>query len=605
MAAPSRDPAASIQVSASSDAAPLDIWHESFPELARSHGLSLGSLPTATVEESETGAALFAFQLLLRERAIRKQFRGSLTGPQSRFAQWISGPGAVGLGLSVKAQAMIQRAFAQPQGEHVYQVYLNNPELQGTYRLGLLPAGQAHFLAWLTTHGKRDHRITEVDVLWFLVRSRDQVGRGLALTYLLQPVWQQQHPNGLTDQGWQRLCQWYREAYPQPEEDGDPFAAPPQLIEMATVDAGRKDRLIGVNVISHFCNPSGIQQAAVWTKTALERAGLRTSCRDVPVPRHVVPTDREQWLGLEIFPVTILTHAATPFFASGYERAGLLPGENVYRIAYWAWELEAVPDDWVKAAELVDEIWAPTEFVAEAMRRRMPCPVFRMPPGVEIGPIEPIARGELGLPEDHFIFLFMFDLHSQMHRKNPVGVFEAFREAFRDDDKATLVIKCTGGDIHGGDLAILGETIRGRNVILLDRLMTRAQAYGLIGMSDCFVSLHRSEGFGLGLAEAMLLGKPVIATGYSGNLDFMTRENSYLVDYEMVEITEDRPIYTRGNIWAEPSIPHASALMRQVYDRPAEARARARCVRPEIQQLLSLEAAGRRMRSRLEQILAR
>ena len=122
-------------------------------------------------------------------------------------------------------------------------------------------------------------------------------------------------------------------------------------------------------------------------------------------------------------------------------------------------------------------------------------------------------------------------------------------------------------------------------------------------MADCFVSLHRSEGFGLGLAEAMLLGKPVIATGYSGNLDFMNRENSLLVDFEMVEIKEDRPIYTRGNFWAEPSIRHAAALMRDVYERPAEARARAHGAQPEIQRLLSLEAAGKRMRARLQEIM--
>jgi glycosyltransferase involved in cell wall biosynthesis len=358
----------------------------------------------------------------------------------------------------------------------------------------------------------------------------------------------------------------------------------------------------GVNILSHFCNPSGIQQAAFWVKVALERAGLRTSCRDVPVPRRVVPNDREKWLGLEIFPVTILTQAATPYFESGYERSGLLPKEGVYRIAYWNWELEAVPDEWVEVAELVDEIWSPTKFVAQAMRSRMPRPVYHMLPGVEVGPIETVTRRSLNIPENHTVFLFMFDLHSQLHRKNPGAVFRAFRAAFRDDDQATLVIKTSGGDIHSADLALLRETIRGRNVILLDEMMTRAEAYGLIEMCDCFVSLHRSEGFGLGLAEAMLMAKPVIATGYSGNLDFMNRENSFLVDYERVEIKEDRPIYTRGNFWAEPSIEQAAAYMREVYERRDEARARAQRTQAETQSLLSLEAAGERMRARLDQI---
>jgi glycosyltransferase involved in cell wall biosynthesis len=322
------------------------------------------------------------------------------------------------------------------------------------------------------------------------------------------------------------------------------------------------------------------------------------------VPRHLVPSDREQWLGLEIFPVTILTQAATPYFESGYERSGLLPGENVYRIAYWNWELETVPDDWVEVAQLVDEIWSPTEFVAKAMRARMPRPVYHMLPGVDVGPVETVARASVGIPEDHFIFLFMFDLHSQVHRKNPGAVFRAFREAFREDDKATLVIKTTGGDIHSADLKLVRETIGGPNVILLDKMMSRAQAYGLIAMADCFVSLHRSEGFGLGLAEAMLMAKPVIATGYSGNLAFMNRNNSLLVDYELVEIKEDCPIYTRGNFWAEPCPKQAASYMRDVYEHRDEACARALRGQAETQSLLSLEAAGQRMRARLDQIVA-
>jgi glycosyltransferase involved in cell wall biosynthesis len=496
-------------------------------------------------------------------------------------------------------------------GERVRDIYLNNPELQKIYPLGLLPAGQLHFVQWLTTHGRRDQKLTDAEIFQFLRDSAEDEPRGLCFTYLLQPRWQEHFPRALTKHGWDEFRRWIEAAY-------GPYLRKPLPREIPSILSGGLPRsndsaaaaktprpLAGVNLLSHFCNPSGIQQAALWTKKSLERVGLRTSCRDVPVPRHVVPTDREQWLGLEMFPFTILTHAATPFFESGYERAGLLRRENVYRIAYWAWELETVPNDWVKAAELVDEIWAPTEFVAQAMRRRMPHPVFRMLPGVEVGPMEAVGRADLGIPQDHFVFLFMFDLHSQMHRKNPVGVFEAFREAFRGGDKATLLVKSTGGDIHNADLALLREIIRGQNIILLDRLMTRPQAYGLIAMADCFVSLHRSEGFGLGLAEAMLLGKPVIATGYSGNLDFMTPDNSLLVNYETIEISEDRPIYTRGNFWAEPSVPHAAALMRKVYEDPEEAHARARRAQPQIQEQLSLEAAGRRMRARLEKIFAR
>jgi glycosyltransferase involved in cell wall biosynthesis len=266
--------------------------------------------------------------------------------------------------------------------------------------------------------------------------------------------------------------------------------------------------------------------------------------------------------------------------------------------------LENVPDEWVEVAPLIEEIWSPTEFVARAMRKRMPLEVYKMLPGVEVGRIELVARATFGIPDDHCVFLFMFDLHSQIHRKNPAAVVRAFEKAFRADDKATLVIKTSGGDMHAGDLAQLQEITRGPNVLLVHESLSRAAAYGMIEMCDCYVSLHRSEGFGLGMAEAMLLAKPVIATGYSGNLDFMTPENSMLVDYSIVEIAEDRPLYTKGNFWAEPSVEHAAAYMRHVSEHRDEVAARAKIVQPQIQAALSLEAAGHRMRARLQQIHA-
>lgn len=573
------------------DAAPLDIFAEVSRQPIALQPLLRGTATATDAEISEAHAATFVLGIYRQQqRRMAARLRNRRLSDGS-LGKWMLCH-AARLGISAVAAKKIRGVFRRRPGKVIYDIYLNDPDLQQTYRLALLPAGQANFVTWLTTHGRVHKSLTDSQILWFLYESAETVGHGLALTYLLRPDWQREFPVALTKVGWKTFVRELRRHYG------------PRLIRPQRARLKRMPSLAprGVNILSHFCNPSGIQQAALWTKAALERAGFGTSCRDVPVPRYVVPPDREDWLGLEVYPVTILTHAAEPYFESGYERAGLLPRENVYRIAYWAWELENVPDEWVNAAERVDEIWAPTRFVAEAMRARMSKPVHHLLPGVEIGPLEAVSRASIGVPEDHFVFLFMFDFHSQVHRKNPVALFRAFQKAFRKADRATLLIKATGGDIHSADLAKLRETIRGPNVILLDRMMTRAQAYGLIAMSDCFVSLHRSEGFGLGLAEGMLLAKPVIGTAYSGNMDFMNADNSLLVDYEMVQITEDRPIYTRGNRWAEPSIEHAATLMREVFENPAKARARAERAQPEIQRLLSLEAAGERMRRRLEQI---
>lgn len=593
------------------DAAPLDILDSAFPSTAGAAGVQIPLLAAAQAESSEGHAAIFLIGLLRNNVDLRRRFPSALgDGNRSGFARWLE-ERAGELALSKIALQKIRGALRHGPGRRVYEIYLNDPELQKLYPLGLLPLGQLHFFDWLTTHGRRDQGLRNEEILWFLHESAEEGGRGWYLTYLLQPKWQEFFPCALTPQGWKDFRQWLRVSYGENLTKALPSTIPPILskadqrsLECSPQGGPQSRGVEGVNILSHFCNPSGIQQAALWTKAALERAGLRTSCRDVPVPRRILPRDRDQWLGLENFPITILNHAGIPYFVSGYERSGLFRREGVFRVAYWSWELETLPDEWIEAAQLVDEIWSPTEFVAKAMRSRIPRPVYNMLPGVEIGEVEPISRSALGIPEHHFVFLFMFDLHSQLHRKNPMGVLRAFQNAFREDDAATLVIKATGGDIFFKDLALLRATVRGKNIVLLEELLPRAQAYGLIALSDCFVSLHRSEGFGLGLAEAMLMSKPVIATGYSGNLAFMNCENSLLVDYEIVGIAEDRPLYTKGNFWADPSIEHAAACMRQVYEQREEARERAVRVQPDIQRQLSIKTAGQRMRERLTQIQA-
>ncbi len=154
---------------------------------------------------------------------------------------------------------------------------------------------------------------------------------------------------------------------------------------------------------------------------------------------------------------------------------------------------------------------------------------------------------------DRFALLFIFDFLSVLERKNPLGLVDAFTRAFRPDEGPMLVIKTINGDLRLSDLerlrAVAGDR---RDVLIVDRYYTEEQKNALVGACDCYVSLHRSEGFGLTMAEAMALGKPVIATGYSGNLHFMTPENSYLVDYVRVNVPTGCEPYPTTACWAEP-----------------------------------------------------
>jgi glycosyltransferase involved in cell wall biosynthesis len=238
-------------------------------------------------------------------------------------------------------------------------------------------------------------------------------------------------------------------------------------------------------------------------------------------------------------------------------------------VGYWYWELEDLPREWDYALETVDEIWVPTEFVAGAMRRSTTKPVVKIPPPIEVKLSRVYRRSDFRLPEDRFLFLFFFDFNSFVRRKNPDGPIAAFKRAFgagRSD--VGLVIKSINGGHRPERMRALEDLIAGDDrIIIKDEFLNRDQVSGLESVVDAFVSLHRGEGLGLGLAESMYLGKPVIGTAYSGNLEFMNHENSCLVDYELIAVRKGDYLYDDERFrWADPDIGHAAHYMLRVAD---------------------------------------
>jgi glycosyltransferase involved in cell wall biosynthesis len=232
----------------------------------------------------------------------------------------------------------------------------------------------------------------------------------------------------------------------------------------------------------------------------------------------------------------------------------------------------------------------------------MPVPVLDMLPAAELGPFPVLPRSHFGLPQDKVLFLFSFDMSSVMERKNPLGLIRAYARAFGRDPRYALIIKVTRGHTEPSNWQRLQQAADEAGAILIDRILARDETTALMNACDGYVSLHRSEGFGYTMAEAMLLGKPVIATGYSGNLDFMTPSNSLLVDYQLQPLTQDFPPYPRGAVWAEPSVEHAAQLMRWVVEHPDQARALGERAREDVLRLLSPAAVGQRMAQRLRAI---
>lgn len=254
-----------------------------------------------------------------------------------------------------------------------------------------------------------------------------------------------------------------------------------------------------------------------------------------------------------------------------------------YNIGLWFWELEHFPPRWHHCFEYYDEIWTCTTFCQRSLEAVAPIPVVQIGYPLPVLPIpEPDHEG-FGVSRDVFVFLFNFDFHSVMERKNPEALITAFRSAFDPvRDNAVLIIKSINSSHHPERLAALTKLAEGLNIRWINEHLDGPRMLELFSTADCYISLHRSEGLGLGMARAMSFGKPVIATGYSGNLDFTTPETSLLVRYQLTEIPQNYGVYEKGNLWAEADTNHAAELMRWVVANPDAAAALGRRARAAV-----------------------
>ena len=272
-----------------------------------------------------------------------------------------------------------------------------------------------------------------------------------------------------------------------------------------------------------------------------------------------------------------------------------------YNIGFWAWELETFPEGWVPAIDFLDELWAPSRFVQQALACKTGRPVTLMPQCVELPPFERRSRAYFGLPDDRCLFIFAFDFLSYIDRKNPIAAVRAFKAAFPEGtEKTGLIVKVMNADAHDPRWrAMLDEIGEDSRIIVINEAMNRADSLALLDCCDCFLSLHRSEGFGRGPAEAMALGKPVIVTGYSGNMDFTLPDNSFLVDYRLVPVQPGQYVFGDGQVWADADVDHAARHMQTVYTDRASTEQIARRGQAHVQSALSARTIGRLMTERL------
>ncbi|HTO04310.1 MAG TPA: glycosyltransferase family 4 protein, partial [Opitutus sp.] len=274
-----------------------------------------------------------------------------------------------------------------------------------------------------------------------------------------------------------------------------------------------------------------------------------------------------------------------------------------YNIAYWAWELREFPDAWVPNFAYFDEVWCPSDFARDAIAMSSPIPVLTMPHAIAFDRPSGDHRERFGLPADKFLFLFVSDLNSYAARKNPHAVIAAFRASGLAGRGAALVIKVQNSTDNPEDVATLQQAVRDLpGTVLITGTLTREEIYQLESACDCFVSLHRSEGFGLAVAECMYLGKPVISTDWSATAEFVNSANGCPVRCDVVPIEKTHGPYVKGQLWAEPDISHAAEWMRRLFADRNLATSLGSAGQRTIETRFSPAVIGARYRRRLESI---
>jgi glycosyltransferase involved in cell wall biosynthesis len=325
----------------------------------------------------------------------------------------------------------------------------------------------------------------------------------------------------------------------------------------------------GIAIAGEFSRASGLGEGARLMADAARRLDIPVWTIDLPPPIDGRPELHAASSEVPPPGVPLVLHVNAPMLPLALLRLPEAVTRNRAIIGYWAWEMPEVPPEWRPAAVCVNQVWVPSRFTAAALEPLTPGRIRIVPP--PLGIVPPLAssatRADFGLPEDAVVVLVSFNLASSFVRKNPFAAIAAFRGAFGDRPDRILVLKVSHPEHAPADFARLTQMAQAPNIRIDSRTLPPADRHALTRCADIVLSLHRGEGFGLVMAEAMLLGKAVIATGWSGNTDFMDSANAALVPYRLAPARDDRLVY-RG-LWAEPDVAAAASLLRSLADDPA------------------------------------
>lgn len=356
---------------------------------------------------------------------------------------------------------------------------------------------------------------------------------------------------------------------------------------------------IGINFFGPIYTEDGIGEAARLTLQAFQLAGIKVAINPLsrPVAKEAIDDVSQEFLT----PYSInYFHFSARWVEYYLNLIGKYKLRDKYNICHWLTEMQNYPTEWAKYHIYFDEIWTASAFCQDSISMKVPKPTILMSYPIIGEKIQKNVSLDIHIDKSKFNFLVMANMYSDIERKNVLQSLEAFKKAFSNEDNVSLIVKISNPDV---DIVYMDKitdyTKNDNRMILIDHFISREQINYLFQSVDAYVSLHRAEGFGLTLGEAMYHEIPLITTAYSGNMDFCNSFNCYLIDYDLVKVGENRLRYRSDDQWAQPRLDSAVEMFKSVYNNPDEAKKKAQRAKEFITNNFSMQNIADKIKRRL------